>query len=434
LSPAQYAQQGQSYYTSGKLDRAIETWQQAAIAYSEVGNEARRRESYLNVATAQQTMGLYDRSCESLLAAFTMTEQTSCGQIIEDAQKIEPQLEGIAPISKEAEARLMPAVVAIEGQPDSRDKIQGLLRFGDYLRASGYPKVANQALELSLASAENIADPTPKAAALLSLGNARREIALQRQNQFATQTVVLDAVVNSDRSAASALAPYQPALDYYDRATQVTPRQLDGLKAQLNRLSLLLDIKEYWRSAITDFDRNLDLLEITDEDFLQEITNGSLTLRQDLEQQLESEIDQAIAIIEPEVENLPPTRSGIYGRINLAQSLIRQGQSDRQTAQILATAIKQAKSMDNLTAEAEAMGYLASLYEQQEQYQTARRLTEGALQLAPTAEYPEIAYRWNAQLGKILAVQGKRNNALAAYETSFNTIKTLRSDLATTPV
>ena len=434
LSPAQYAQQGQTFYAAGKLDRAIQTWQQAAIAYSEVGNEERRRESYLNMATAQQTMGLYDRSCESLLAAFAITEQTNCVQIIEDAQTIEPQLEGVEPINPEAAGKLMPAVVAIERQPDSRDKIQGLLRFGDYLRASGYPKVANQALELSLASAENLADPAPQAAALLSLGNARREIALQRQNQFAPQTVVLDAVVNADSSATSALAPYQPALDYYERAAQVTPRQLDGLKAQLNRLSLLLDMKEYWQSAISDFERNLDLLEITDSDFLQEITDGSVTLKQDLQQQLESSINQAIATIEPEVENLPPTRSGIYGRINLAQSLIRHGQSDRQTAQILATAIKQAKTMDNLTAEAEAMGYLASLYQEQEQYQTARRLTEGALQLAPTAEYPEIAYRWNAQLGKILALQGNRNNALAAYETSFNTIRTLRSDLATTPV
>lgn len=431
---AQYAQQGQTYYASGKLDQAIETWQQAAIAYKASGNEQRSRESYLNIATAQQTLGLYDRSCESLLSAFAITEQTSCSQIIADAQTIEPQLEGLVPISKEAEAKLLPAVAAIENQPDERDKVQGLLRFGDYLRASGYPKVANQALELSLASAENLAEPAPQAAALLSLGNARREIALQGQNQFASQTVVLDAVANADSSATLALAPYQPALEYYNRAAQVTPRQLDGIKAQLNRLSLLLDIKEYWLEAITDFNRNLDLLEISDEDFLQEISTGAIFLKQDLEQQLESQIEQAIVSIEPEVENLPPTRSGIYGRINLAQSLIRRGESEGQTAQILATAIKQAEKMDNLTAEAEAMGYMASLYQRQGQYQAARRLTEGALQLAPTAEYPEIAYRWNAQLGEILAAQGKRENALAAYETSFNTIRTLRSDLATTPV
>ncbi|MEO1801824.1 MAG: hypothetical protein AAFR62_15590, partial [Cyanobacteria bacterium J06629_2] len=308
LAAAQYAQQGQTYYASGKLDQAIETWQQAAIAYKASGNEQRSRESYLNIATAQQTLGLYDRSCESLLSAFAITEQTSCSQIIADAQTIEPQLEGLVPISKEAEAKLLPAVAAIENQPDERDKVQGLLRFGDYLRASGYPKVANQALELSLASAENLAEPAPQAAALLSLGNARREIALQGQNQFASQTVVLDAVANADSSATLALAPYQPALEYYNRAAQVTPRQLDGIKAQLNRLSLLLDIKEYWLEAITDFNRNLDLLEISDEDFLQEISTGAIFLKQDLEQQLESQIEQAIVSIEAEVENLPPTR------------------------------------------------------------------------------------------------------------------------------
>ena len=201
-----------------------------------------------------------------------------------------------------------------------------------------------------------------------------------------------------------------------------------------NRLSLLLDIEEFWQGALSELSRNFDLLEISDPEFLQNIETGSVRLETELSQQLESQITTAIATIEPEVTELPPTRAGIYGRINLAKSLIRHGQNDPNTAQILATAIEQSHNIENVTAEAEAMGYMGLLYEQQGQYRDARRLTEGSLQLAPTAEYPEIAYRWNAQLGRILAAQGKRDNALNAYEASFNTIKALRSDLATTPV
>ena len=427
------AQQGQQLYAAGQLDRAIETWEQAAAAYEEAGNPEGSRDSYLNVATAQQALGLYDQSCASLFSAFDI-DQSSCASVIEDAQFIEPQLENNVPISEEAQKKLLPGIAIINQQPDETDKVQGLLRFGDYLRASGYPRVANQALELSLASANELDDPNQKTAALLSLGNARRAIAIQRQNQFSPQTIVFDAVANSDGSATSALEPYQSAFDYYSQAAELAPNQLDGIKANLNRLSLLLDVREYWNESITDFNQNLDLLEISDEDFLATIAEGSLNLKQDLQEQLEPQIAQTIAEIEPEVANLPPTRGGIYGRINLAQSLIRYGQTDTDTAQILATAIKQAQEINNVTAEAEAMGYLGSLYLDKEQYPSARRLTEGALQLAPTAEYPEIAYRWNAQLGKILAAQDKRENALAAYETSFGTIRSLRSDLATTPV
>ncbi|MEL6495040.1 MAG: CHAT domain-containing protein [Cyanobacteria bacterium J06623_7] len=432
-SPARLAQQGQQFYAAGQLDRAIETWQAAAVAYDKRGNQQGSRHSYLNVATAQQALGLYDRSCGSLFAAFKLDE-VNCDRVIEDAQTIEPQLEINLPITPEAGQKLLPGIAAIERQPDEPDKVWGLLRFGDYLRASGYPRVANQALELSLASANELKDPNQTTAALLSLGNARREIAFQKQNQFSPQTIVLDAVANAKGDVDSALEPYQPALNYYERAAETAPQELDAIKAQLNRLSLLLDIKEYWDKSITDFNDNLELLEISDSDFLQNIAAGSLSLKQDLQQQLQPQIAAAIATIEPKVANLTATRGGIYGRINLAQSLTRAEQDEMTTAQMLATAIAQAQEINNPTAEAEAMGYLGSLYLRQEQYQSARRLTEGALQLAPTAEHPEIAYRWNAQLGKVLAAQNNREQALAAYETSFGTIRSLRSDLATTPV
>lgn len=433
-SPVKLTQQGRNYYAAGQLDQAIETWQQAAAAYEEIDDDAGSRESYLNTATAQQALGLYNRSCDSLLSAFDLADRISCSQIIEDAQIIESQLEQNAPLDQEAQSKLLPGIAAIEAQPNKLDKVQGLLRFGDYLRASGYPRVANQALELGLLSTQELGDAPQQTAALLSLGNAQRAIATQQQNKFSAQTTVLDVVANSDGSVESALATYQPALNYYQQAAKTTPGQLDSTKAQLNRLSLLLDIQEFWQGAIEEFNSNLDFLEIGDRDFLQEISDGSVTLQQNLELQLQEQITQAIAKIEPEVKALPANRGGIYGKINLAQSLMRNGQRDRDTAQILATAIEQAQSIGNQTAEAEAMGYLGSLYQQQQQYPEAQRLTASSLQLATTAEHPEIAYRWNAQLGEILAAQGKRERALSAYATSFNTIRSLRSDLATTPV
>ena len=434
VKPVKLAQQGKQLYEAGKLDRAIATWQEATEAYQAAGNEAGVRESYLNTATAQQALGLYPQSCESILGAFQLQEQTNCGKLIEQAQTIEPQLGGIVPLTEEAEAKLLPDLSGIDRYPDTTEKVIGLLRFGDYLRESGYPYVATRALNLGLESSENMQNADQKTAILLSLGNAERAIAIDKQNQFPSQTVVLDTIANSEGSAESALATYQPALKYYEAATQAAPQRLDAVKAELNSLSLLLDIQEYWNNAIADLNQNIDLLEISDPDFRQQIVDGAARLDQELAQQLQPQIAAKIESMQSQITDLPGSRAGIYGRINFAKSLIREGKIDRNTGDILATAIKQSRKINNVTAEAEAMGYLGTLYEQQGRYPEARRLTERSLQLAPTAEYPELAYRWNAQLGKILAVQGERNKALTAYEASFNTIKALRSDLATTPV
>ncbi|MBE9046222.1 CHAT domain-containing protein [Pleurocapsales cyanobacterium LEGE 10410] len=433
IQPIKLAQQGREYYEAGQLNQAIQAWQQAAVAYEAAEDVNGSRESYLNTATAQQVLGLYDRSCTSLLSAFELTERTSCGEIIEQAQTIEPQLEGIVPIRKQGEAQLLPTVLAISKQPDTVDKAVGLLRFGDYLRVSGYPQVAAKALELGLIATEKLNNPAQQSATLIGLGNAERAIAIKRQNQFPSQTIVLDAVVNAGGTVESALSLYQPALTSYQRAAEIASSQADGLKAELNQLRLLLDIQEFWLKAIADLNQNLDFLEIGDPGFLQQIREGSSSLEQEL-QQLEPQIIALTNTVEPQVINLPPSREGIYQRIDLAKSLIRQDRIDRNTGRILATAIEQSRKINNVTAEAEAMGYLGSLYELQGQYAQARRLTEGTLQLAPTAEYPQIAYRWNARLGRILAAQGRRDRALIAYQTSWNTIKALRSDLATTSV
>ena len=432
VRPVKLIQLGKEYYEAGQLSQAIETWQTAAVAYEAAENTEGMRESYLNTATAQQGLGLYDRSCESLLNAFELTDKTSCTQIAEQAQAIEIQLEGIAPKTK-SEAGLLPAAEAIASSLNDRDKVIGLLRFGDYLQKSGYPRVATKALEVGLENSKNLNNLNQEAV-LLSLGNAQRAIATESQNQFSSQTVVLDLIANSEGTVESALAPYQPAISYYQQAAEVAPNRLDSLKAELNQLSLLLDIQDFWQNAVAKLNQNFNLLEISDPDFLQQIIEGTDRLDRELEQHLQPRISDRIARIEPKIENLAASRAGIYTRINFATSLIRHDRIDPQTAQILATAIEQAKETNNPTAEAEAMGYLGSLYEKQQQYLEAQRLTESALQLAPTAQYPEIAYRWNAQLGRIMAAEGLKEPALTAYETSFNTIGALRSDLATTPV
>ncbi|MGF1542354.1 MAG: CHAT domain-containing protein [Pleurocapsa sp.] len=430
------AQQGKDFYEAGKLDQAIKTWQQASLAYREAGDLKSSSENAINTATAQQALGLYPQSCESLLQAFNVTDSVKCSEILEQAQQVEPRLDGTLPPNQESESKdkFVPAINKVMQLPSSANKATGLLRMGDYLKVSGYPRAAIRTLELSLETANEINDSTQITSALLSLGNSERAISKQKQDRFPPQTIALNVISNQGASSEAAFEPYKVASDYYRQAAQAASTPLDTLKAELNHLSLLLDASEFWQTATNELIDNIDQAGIADPDFLQQTQEGARQLQAKVANKLQPEIVSLTNRIEPQIDNLALTRAGIYSKINFAQSLIRQGRTDKNTAQILAKAIEQSRQINNITAEAEAMGYWGYLYEKQQQYVEAQRLTEGSLQLASTTEYPEIAYRWNAQLGRILAARGNRNKALTAYESSFNTIRALRSDLATTPV
>jgi CHAT domain-containing protein len=433
--PVNLAQQGKNFYEAGELDRAIATWQEAADAYAAAGNSQGSMGSLMNTATAQQALGLYPQSCQTVLQAFAV-DQFNCLELQQQAQSVEQKLSLEADLldREQSKQEVQAIIKPIVEQPDSLNKATGLLRLGDYLRETGYAHVAESVLSFSLDTAKTMESPVETTAALLSLGNTARAIADREQNRFPPLTVALDVVVNQRGSATAALEPYQSAIDYYQQAAQVSTSNLNGLRAELNHLSLLIDSWEFWQQATTELQNNTDELGITDESFLAQIRTGAVELHDRIAKELQPQIATLTQQIQPQIDNLPVSRAGVFSRINYAQSLIRQGIVDTDTAQILAVAAKDARQINNNSAEAEALGYLGQLYEKQQKYPEAKKLTEQAIQLVPTADYPEIAYRWHRQLGRILNLQNDRSGAIAAYEASFNTIKALRTDLATTPV
>lgn len=63
----------------------------------------------------------------------------------------------------------------------------------------------------------------------------------------------------------------------------------------------------------------------------------------------------------------------------------------------------------------------------------ARELTEQALLMAEAIDAPEMTYRWQWQLGRILQAQGDRENAIIAYQEGVKTLKSISGDLAINP-
>ncbi|MDF0555202.1 CHAT domain-containing protein [Kamptonema sp. UHCC 0994] len=258
---------------------------------------------------------------------------------------------------------------SLQYQPDTLLKARGFQSLGDALRVVGDLNQSQEVLQQSLAIAEKLKSPEALTAAMISLGNTFR---VQQKPEV--------------------------ALDFYQRAVKASPTPLHTIEAQLNQLSLLLDQKQW--SEAKFLSPKIQLL----------------------------------------LNDLPASRTAIYARINLAHSLIKIGQKDGEErqltnyqvpAQLLAIAVKLAQSLKDKRAEAYAIGNLGKLYEQNQQWTEARRLTDRALLLAQALNAADIAYQWQWQLGRIMQVQGEREGAIAAYFSAVKTLQSLRTDLVT---
>jgi CHAT domain-containing protein len=142
-------------------------------------------------------------------------------------------------------------------------------------------------------------------------------------------------------------------------------------------------------------------------------------------------------------DNLTPARLPLNYRTLKTQLALARGLTDLKTNQVsipqswdeigrlYLKISQQAHSIANYRLESFALGYLGQLaYEQQLNLDNSpQTLLERALHLAQTEQAPEIAYRWQWQLGKVYRSRGELGKAKTAYETAFVTLQNLRNDL-----
>jgi len=87
-----------------------------------------------------------------------------------------------------------------------------------------------------------------------------------------------------------------------------------------------------------------------------------------------------------------------------------------------------ARSIGDEAAVSYALGFLGQLYEHRQRHNDAIQLTEQAIFAAQKARAPEILYRWQWQIGRLLEAQGDQESALAAYRDAVLSLQAVRSD------
>lgn len=274
-------------------------------------------------------------------------------------------------ISNSKTEQIKPLLEKVAATPETATALRTL---GESLRVVGNFPQANLILSRSLAIAQQLKLAEIVTLNQISLGNlTRAQISLNKANK-------------------TEIDP-QTAINYYQQAAASGIPDLK-VQAQVNQLSLLVETKQL-----------------------------------DAAKALLPQVQQQIAA-------LPASRSAIASRVNLAQTMIQmQKQAVEQinweeVAKLLAIAVQQAKDLGDVRIQADAIGSLGHLYEQTKQWADAEKLTQRAVQLGQQINAGDIAYRWQWQLGRVLAAQGKNNSAIAAYKEAVSTIKSLRADLA----
>jgi len=99
-------------------------------------------------------------------------------------------------------------------------------------------------------------------------------------------------------------------------------------------------------------------------------------------------------------------------------------------AGVLLEATPVAEQVGDARTRSYADGYLGHLYETEHRYDEALQLTRRAVFSAQSANAPESLFRWQWQLGRLLAATGKLDEAIASYGHATTTLRPIRMEVA----
>jgi len=447
--------QAQQEYEAERFASSIELLQRLVVNYTAQGQKIGQARTSRNLGLVYSQTGERSKAEAAIADGFNqlkaIEKSTERTKILAQILEVKGQLELSGGQSEQALETWKQAGDAYQEIADFTgvtrtqiDRAQAMQQLGLYHRAI-------DTLTAVGATLQNQPDSVLKARGLQSLGECLRVVGdLERSQAVLQQSLIVAEKVRSTEASAATLISLgnlarvrqQPetALDFYQRALKTSTLPNTQIQALLNQLSLLTDQKR-------------------------------------------SQAKILAAQIQPLIAKMPPSRTAVYAKINLARNGLKILQQNRgktedrdqipntsatwpliptteftlsvveglrinsvegfstisqfsipnyqDTAQLLADSVQVAHSLKDQRAEAYALGNLGKIYEENQQWPEARKLIEKALLLSQAISAPDLAYQWQWQLGRILKNQGQTPGALASYTQAVTTLDSLRTDLVT---
>ncbi|BAY88265.1 MULTISPECIES: CHAT domain-containing protein [unclassified Tolypothrix] len=410
LNPNSLLEQGRIQFAAGRFTEAAKLWEAASVAFAEQGDTINQAWSLSYLSLALQNLGDWQKAEVSITNSLNLLQRLNTKNqnnaaiwavafnTLGNLQLTKGQGEAALQAWQDAEKNYAQA-------GDDAGKLGSQINQAQALQALGFYRRAQKLLIAINQKLQNQPDSIIKAKALQSLGVVLQQVGnLQQSQEILKQSLAISTRLNSTDNigdvlfslgnTARDLQQTAEALDYYQQVLAKATNPQLHLEAQLNQLSLYLD-------------------------------NAQVQAANALLPEIKSQL-----------ENLPPSRMSIYATVNFARSLAKLTKSAgdnqdlaKEAAVTLARAIQQADSLKDLRAQAYALNELGKLYFEQQQLSEALQLTQKALTIAQEINAADIAYQASWQVGRILKIKGNTEGAIAAYNFSVKTLKSLRSDL-----
>ncbi|MDT9187131.1 MAG: CHAT domain-containing protein [Limnospira sp. PMC 894.15] len=403
----QEEQRGRDRYRQGDFQEAIAIWESVAQTYGNEGYLIAQARVLSNLSLAYQHLGKWQLATEAIARSIALLENAGPSGLSVFAQAMNTQGQ-LYLATGNPEAAFSAWETAEELYHRDRQEIgvfkarinqaTALQQLGLYRRASLLLADINNNLQQQETSPE-------KAIVLIRLGNLLSTLSRFNEAQSILQeglTIATNLNLNSEQvtaliglgNVAKNRKNYTTALDYYQQALNISPSPQQQAVIELAKLSLFAE-NQQWQA------------------FSQLLPRTKYNLNQ-----------------------LPSNQTTIYYRLNLGKhwSAFHQAQNPQSSWQdileLYTQATQEAIDLGDQRAQAFGLGYIASVYEQTQQWQIAQNITQNALILSQQIKAPDISYLWLWQLGRIQQAQGKPEKAIYSYLEAVNLIGSLSQDIA----
>jgi CHAT domain-containing protein/prefoldin subunit 5 len=292
----------------------------------------------------------------------------------------------------------------------TKEQIQALSFSAQAAQALGQTKQALMHLDLALVLAQNHGDPLVTAGVLAHLG--RTYLAARQLDEAAERLTRALEIARHETS---------PSLT----------------AATLNDLGVLQALRRQDREARASFQESTTLAQDAGLPALAisaRINAARAALRLGQAQDSRLLLDQSF----DQIRDLPPSYDKAVGLINIG---LTYGQlrpllpaiSDPlllRAAGVLHEAVALSEQLGDARTLSYALGYLGHLYETEARTEEALQLTRRAVFSAQAAGAPESLYRWQWQLGRLLASSGQLDEAIVSYRQAAATLQPIRPEVA----
>ncbi len=404
INPQSQFERGKILFEAARFAEAAQIWQDAAVGFESQGDKINQAWSLSLVSLAWQNLGELQQAQTAIDKSLSLLQnQKRNTEILAVALNTQGSLKlkmGQAAVALEAWKQAEAIYTKIG---DNAGKIGSQINQAQALQAMGFYRRSQKLLESVNQTLLPQADSQLKVQGLKSLGVALQLVGdLSKSQEVLKQSLAISEKLSLDTSdilfglgnTARDLKQTEAAFNYYQQAAANPNNRLIQVEAKLNQLSLHIE-QSQWQQAFS-----------------------------------------LLPEIQSQLDTLSPTRSSIYALVNYAKSLTKLMQSpvaetslNQDAAKILARAVAQAETLKDSHAQAYALIQLGSLYQQTSQLGEALKLSRQALEIAQNANASDIIYQATWQIGRILKIQGKNQEAISAYDSSIKILKTLRSDL-----